>query len=178
MTEINMEWLHFLNHCDVIFIWSSNSFPTSLALELRQLYLKTRVCLRVNAKKSCFVIRHPAAWPPRARYLIYEAAPFMLMNSYHHKSNFQKRRGSMSSELNHTQCLKIAEKVAFNIASEASYVYILSVLSGQKWSIRNHVAYGQTVLPDKTLSIGQKLVANVKIEKFKCEILADIQTMC
>ena len=32
----------------------------------------------------------------------------------------------MSSELNHTQCLKIAEKVAFNIASEASYVYILN----------------------------------------------------
>ena len=28
-----------------------------------------------------------------------------------------------------TQCLKITEKVAFNIASEASYVYILS---GQK----------------------------------------------
>ena len=25
-----------------------------------------------------------------------------------------------------TQCLKITEKVAFNIASEASYVYILS----------------------------------------------------
>ena len=31
-----------------------------------------------------------------------------------------------------TPCLKIAEKVSFNIASEASYVYILS---GQKWSI-------------------------------------------
>ena len=29
-----------------------------------------------------------------------------------------------------TQCLKITEKVAFNIASEASYVYILS---GQKF---------------------------------------------
>ena len=26
----------------------------------------------------------------------------------------------------HTQCLKVTEKVAFNIASEASYVYILS----------------------------------------------------
>ena len=29
-----------------------------------------------------------------------------------------------------SQCLKITEKVAFNIASEASYVYILS---GQKF---------------------------------------------
>ena len=32
-----------------------------------------------------------------------------------------------------SQCLKIAHKVAFNIASEASYIYILS---GQKF-IRN-----------------------------------------
>ena len=30
-----------------------------------------------------------------------------------------------------TQCLKITEKVSFNIASEANYVYILS---GQKFS--------------------------------------------
>ena len=30
----------------------------------------------------------------------------------------------------HTQCLKITENVSFNIASEASYVYILS---GQKF---------------------------------------------
>ena len=31
---------------------------------------------------------------------------------------------------NNTQCLKIAQKVAFNIASEASYIYNLS---GQKF---------------------------------------------
>ena len=30
----------------------------------------------------------------------------------------------------YTQCLKITEKVSFNVASEASYVYILS---GQKF---------------------------------------------
>ena len=34
------------------------------------------------------------------------------------------------SKINKAQCLKITEKVAFNIASEASYVYILS---GQKF---------------------------------------------
>ena len=38
-----------------------------------------------------------------------------------------------------TQCLKITEKVAFKIASEASYVYILSgqklIEIAQKWSI-------------------------------------------
>ena len=39
----------------------------------------------------------------------------------------------------HTQCLKVTEKVAFNIASEASYVYILSrqkfMKNAPKWSI-------------------------------------------
>ena len=40
----------------------------------------------------------------------------------------------------HSQWLKITEKVSFNIASEASYVYILS---------------------------GQKFIKNAKIEKFK-----------
>ena len=37
-----------------------------------------------------------------------------------------------------TQCLKITQKVAFNIVSEASLVYILvdkSYLKMQKWSI-------------------------------------------
>ena len=38
-----------------------------------------------------------------------------------------------------SQCLKITEKVSFNITSEASYVYILSgqklIKKCQKWSI-------------------------------------------
>ena len=29
---------------------------------------------------------------------------------------------------------------------------------------------GQTVLPDKSILIGQKLVENAKIQKFKCDI--------
>ena len=44
--------------------------------------------------------------------------------------------------INSPQCLKITEKVAFNIASEASYVYILSVQkfiknakNGQFWRV-------------------------------------------
>ena len=55
------------------------------------------------------------------------------------------------------RCLKITEKVSFNIASEASYVYILSgqklIKKGQKmyilagfWSSED---CGQTVLPDR-----------------------------
>ena len=36
-------------------------------------------------------------------------------------------------------------------------------------------AYGQTVLPDMSVLIGQKLV---EIPKFKCDILSNFQTMC
>ena len=59
----------------------------------------------------------------------------------------------------------------FNIASEASYVYILSeqkLIKNAKngpflarfWKPE---ACGQTVLPDRSLLIGQKLVENAKI---------------
>ena len=37
---------------------------------------------------------------------------------------------------------------------------------------------GQTVLPDRSILIGQKLVENAKIKKFKCDILSDFQTLC
>ena len=39
-------------------------------------------------------------------------------------------------------------------------------------------ACGQTVLPDRSLLIGQKLVENAKVKKFKCDILSDFQTLC
>ena len=35
-----------------------------------------------------------------------------------------------------------------------------------------------TVLPDRLILIGQKLVENAKIEKLKCDILSDFQTLC
>ena len=69
-------------------------------------------------------------------------------------------------------CMKITEKVAFNIAREASYIYILS---GQKLikntkrqkcfilaSFWKPEVYGQTVLPDRSILIGQKLVEKAK----------------
>ena len=37
---------------------------------------------------------------------------------------------------------------------------------------------GQKVLPDYSVLIGQKLVENAKIPKFKCDILGDFQTLC
>ena len=88
--------------------------------------------------------------------------------------------------LKNARCMKVIEKVSFNIASEASYVYILS---GQKlikidkngpfWRVffRKPEACGQTVLPDRSVLIGQKLVENAKIQKLKCDILSSFQTM-
>ena len=34
------------------------------------------------------------------------------------------------------------------------------------------------MLPDRSVLIGQKLVENAKIEKLKCDILGDFQTLC
>ena len=73
---------------------------------------------------------------------------------------------------------KSPQKVAFNIATEASYVYILS---GQKMiknakivnlaNFRKSESCGLTVLPYRSiLLIGQKLLENAKIEKLKCDI--------
>ena len=65
-----------------------------------------------------------------------------------------------------TQCLKITEKVSFNIASEARYVYILSgqkLIKNAKTSpFRKPEACGQTILPDRSLLIVQKLMENAK----------------
>ena len=73
--------------------------------------------------------------------------------------------------------LKITEIVSCNIASEASYVYILI---GQKLienakktnmaSFWKSKAFDQTVLPDRSLSIGKTLVEDAKIILLKCDI--------
>ena len=79
----------------------------------------------------------------------------------------------------HSQCLKIIEKVSCNMASEASYVYILS---GQKF-IKNAKSsqFGDFL---KTLSLRSNsvtrhvtLVENAKIQKSKWDILSDFQTI-
>ena len=74
-----------------------------------------------------------------------------------------------------TRCLKITEKVSFNIASEASYVYILSgqkliknAKNGPFWRVfEKPKVCGQTVLPDRSVLKGQKLVENAKIKKMR-----------
>ena len=62
-----------------------------------------------------------------------------------------------------SQCLKFTEKVSFNIASEARYVYILSrqkliknAKNGFLASFWKPEACGQTVLPDRSVLIRQK----------------------
>ena len=68
------------------------------------------------------------------------------------------------------------EKVSFNIASEASYVYILS---GQK--LIKNAKNGPFWQVFETLKLAvkycyqkfQKLVENAKIQKFKCNISGD-----
>ena len=38
-------------------------------------------------------------------------------------------------------------------------------------------AFGQTMLPEWSIIIGQKMVKNAKIEKLKCDILTNFQTL-
>ena len=66
------------------------------------------------------------------------------------------------------QCLKITEKVAFNIASEASYVYILSgqkfiknAKNGQFWRVFENL---KLAVKQCYQTGGQKLVENTKIK--------------
>ena len=92
-----------------------------------------------------------------------------------------KLKLSKDKQCKTARCLKITEKVSFNIASEASYIYILSgqklienAINGPFWRVfRKPEACGQTVLPDRSILVGQKLVKNAKIERFKCDILSN-----
>ena len=50
-----------------------------------------------------------------------------------------------------SRCLKITEKVSFNIASEAQYVYKFGEY------LKKNEACGHTVLPDRSVLVGQKI---------------------
>ena len=70
-----------------------------------------------------------------------------------------------------TRCLKISQKVSFNIVSEASYVYILrrqksikNAKNSQFGEFWKSEACSQKVLPDMSLLIEQKWVENAKIQ--------------
>ena len=61
---------------------------------------------------------------------------------------------------------KSQKKVSFNMVSEANYVYILSKMPKMLnlASFWKRDGCGQTVLPDMSILIGQKLVENAKIK--------------
>ena len=65
-----------------------------------------------------------------------------------------------------SQCLKILKNVSFNIASEASYVYILSgkkfIKNAQNGEVLKSKAWYQKVLPDRSFLVVQKLLENAK----------------
>ena len=74
------------------------------------------------------------------------------------------------SKCSATRCFKITRKVSFNMASEASYIYILSgqkllkkVKNSQFWRVFENLSTGcsQTVLPDRSL-----LIKNVSFEVY------------
>ena len=83
------------------------------------------------------------------------------------------------------QCLKIIEKVLFNIASEASNVYIWN---GQKLTknakngpferVFENLICGQRVLPDRSMLFSH----NVNLARFarnvECDFFYDFQTLC
>ena len=66
--------------------------------------------------------------------------------------------------------MKITEKVAFNIASKASYVYILS---GQKL-IKNASLQSNSVT--RQVNLGQKLMENAKLKNSNATFLSNFQT--
>ena len=74
------------------------------------------------------------------------------------------------------------KKVSFNIASEASYVYILS---GQKLIKNAKNGSFCRIFENLKLAVKQSQVSfnrtkigeNAKIEKIKCDILGDFQTL-
>ena len=76
---------------------------------------------------------------------------------------------------------KSQKRVLFNIASEASYVYILNeqklIKNAILASFWKSAACGQTAITDISLLIRQILVENTKMKKIKCDILGDFQTL-
>ena len=61
------------------------------------------------------------------------------------------------------QCLKITEKVSFNIASEASYIYILSgqkliknATNGQFWRVFENLKFDPPTVFDNNLFVEEE----------------------
>ena len=69
-----------------------------------------------------------------------------------------------------THCVKITEKVSFNIVSEAAtftFEWMKNAKNGPIWQVLKPTACSLTELPDGSVIIGQKLVENAKNGKIQ-----------
>ena len=98
-------------------------------------------------------------------YLVLDLVPFPQVTEQGPNSDHSLQIPSIGQGLilhgstSLAQCLKITEKVALNIASEASYISKSSLempKNSQFWLV----------------------LENLKLENLKCDILDDFQTMC
>ena len=101
------------------------------------------VSTRQSLVGSELVCSQPWSFQADTQYkLVSSSNSLKVCEKYEKKSAIVKRKERFSTNCQHTpnsQCLKITEKVSFNIASEASYVYILRrskfIKNAQKWSV-------------------------------------------
>ena len=68
-----------------------------------------------------------------------------------------------------------AKRAVFTFWVDKSWLKMPKIVNfGSFW---NPEACGQTLLPDMSISIRQKLIKNAKFQKHKCDILSDFQTL-
>ena len=132
---------------------------------------------------------HNCNLPPHARFYrwviinqeqlhFYCWLAFYRMTDYYSKRIFIKRIKPFEQlqrwwNMHNLHGVWKSHKVSFNIASEASYVYNRS---WQKF-LKNAKTASFGTLVKQCYQTGQKLVDYAKIEKFKCDILGDFETM-
>ena len=101
---------------------------------------------------------------------IFEYITLMLSNEVDDLSTVFENRLKKS----HQHCERSELRLHFEWTKVNKKCQKMAILT----RIRKPEACGQTVLPDRSVLIGQKLVENAKIQKFKCDILSNFQTMC
>ena len=113
---LNATYLTIFKHCVHVRVRHS---VISFAAKYRQLHAKVNTTRYATPKIQCKFV------DVLLRFLRKRSSCYAF---FRRAKKLQRSLASLS-----TQCLKITEKVSFNVVSEASYVYILS---GQK-SIKN-----------------------------------------
>ena len=149
------------------------AFCTSSDTEKKKLQVSQEKAetLRINFQ-FVFVLRFEFFGKFFPSFFFFLQCWFFVPVIYRFEFGFSKKQAK-NWDRSVLQCLKIPEKVSFNITSEASYIYILRRQKFMKnakmpnlarfWK---HAAYGQKLLPDRS---------NVKGQKCKWDIWSDFQ---